>query len=271
MSSSLVLRAAWAASLLVPTLLCAQEIDNQATAPRYLVGLRLSDGPVYFGQRERGQEVRPVLALHWKSLRISNSGGGSLLGERASGGATTDLLDDEEWRLSVGLRLDRGRNLSGVARLAELPDVRATVRGRSALTWHQTPTRDWTVALNGDLLGRGGGLIAQLSYTERLQRWDALSPIGGEWTAYASLSAGNGKYMNSHFGVPAGLTSFSYYRAGAGLRNANLGLGWQRHIDSHWMIFGGASLGHLLGPAADAPFIEERRSWGMDFGVAYRR
>ena len=63
MTASLVLRTAWAATLLAPTLLWAQEIDNQATAPRYLVGLRLSDGPVYFGQRARGQDLRPVLAL----------------------------------------------------------------------------------------------------------------------------------------------------------------------------------------------------------------
>ncbi|MBB5205471.1 outer membrane scaffolding protein for murein synthesis (MipA/OmpV family) [Inhella inkyongensis] len=248
--------------------LAAQEPALIPGARLAVLGLRVADGPVYFGQRERGQGLRPVLAVRWGRFQISNSGGSSLLGERGSAGATTDLLDDEDWRLTLGLRLDRGRDLGGTLRLQNLPEVRATLRGRMALTWHQTPERDWTLALNPDLLGRDGGLLAQLGWNERLPSWSG--PVAGEWTAFAQVVAGSRRYQQSYFGVPAGLPSFAPYVPGAGLRNASVGLGWQRPAGRHWVLFGGAALSRLLGPAAEAPFVELRSDWSANLGLAYR-
>lgn len=259
--------------LLLPLLgtpVAAQDVELFPGAKLSLVGLRLGNAPVHVGQRERGYDLRPVLALRWGRFRISNSGGSSLLGERGTGGASTDLLDDEDWRLTLGLRLDRGRDLSGIERLQALPDVRATVRGRMALTWHQSETRDWTLALNPDLLNRGGGLLLQLSLSQRLPDWEQALPIGGEWIAVASLAAADRRYQRSHFGVPAGLAEFPAYAPSAGLRSLTLGLTWQRALGRHWVGFGGGTVSQLLGPAADAPFIERSADWGLNLGLAYR-
>jgi len=259
---------------LLPALLAnpalAQEVELFPGAKLSLIGVRVGNAPVYLGQKERGYDLRPVLALSWARFRISNSGGSSLLGERGTGGASTDLLDDEDWRLTLGLRFDRGRDLGGIERLRELPEVRATVRGRMGLTWHQTDTRDWTLALNPDLLKRGGGLLLQLSMNQRLPEWEQALPIGGRWTALVSLAAADRRYQRSHFGVPAGLASFTAYEPGAGLRSLTLGLTWQREFGRHWVGFGGSTLTHLLGPAADAPFIERNLDWGLNLGLAYR-
>jgi outer membrane scaffolding protein for murein synthesis (MipA/OmpV family) len=51
-----------------------------------------------------------------------------------------------------------------------------------------------------------------------------------------------------------------------------LGLGWQRSFGEKqsWVLFGGTSLQRMLGPAADAPFIERKTTWSADLGLAYR-
>ena len=248
--------------------LAAQEPALIPGARLGVLGLRVADGPVYFGQRERGQGLRPVLAVRWGRFQISNSGGSSLLGERSSAGASTDLLDDKDWRLTLGLRLDRGRDLRSVTRLQDLPEVRATLRGRLALTWHKNPERDWTLALSPDLLDRGGGVLAQLGWNERLPAWSG--PVAGDWTAFANVVLGSGRYQRSYFGAPESQVRFVPYAPGAGLRNASLGLGWQRPAGRHWVMFGGVALSSLLGPAADAPFVERRTDWGTNLGLAYR-
>lgn len=260
-------------ALLLPLLaspVLAQEVELFSGAKLALIGLRVGNSPVYLGQKDRGFDLRPVVALRWGRVRISNSGGSSLLSERGTGGATTDLLDDDDWRLTVGLRFDRGRNVSGIERLRELPDVRTTIRGRVGLTWHQTDTRDWTLAVNPDLLGRGGGLLQQFSMSQRLPEWGQALPMGGKWTALVSLAAADRRYQRSYFGVPSGLTSFQAYEPGAGLRSLTVGLTWQREFGRHWVGFGGGSLSHLLGPAADAPFIERNLDLGLNAGLAYR-
>lgn len=236
---------------------------------RFLIGLRAENGPVYFGQTERGSSLRPVLALRWGRVHFSNSGGSRLMGERSSRGATADWLANEQLDLSAGLRIDGGRDFKDDERLSELAEVRRTLRLRLGLTWHQSPERDFSASWSSDLLGHGGGQLLQLGWSQRLLSWDAASPVGGHWQVQAGLAAGSRTYMRSYFGVGSG-TRFAPYEPGAGLRDAWIGLGWRRELDRHWIVFGGASASHLLGPARDAPFVQRSRGWSADFGVAWR-
>lgn len=235
-----------------------------------LLGLRLNSGPVYFGQRDRGLSLRPMAAARIGAIQISSGGASGLLGERSGSGLSLNLVDAHNLSVHLGLRLDRGRSSDLSERLSALPGVKATVRGRVALTWHQTPERDWTLSWTPDLLGHGGGALLQLGWRERLPAWSDWLPLGGQWSLQALVVGGNSRYQHSYFGIPAGTPGWQAYAPGSGLRNANLYLGWQRKFGRHWVGFGGASLDQLLGPAAKSPLVERATQWGWEGGVAYR-
>jgi len=241
---------------------------------RYVVGLTAANGPVYWGQDERATGLRPFLALRWGKLRISNSGAGGLIGEANAGGASTDLIERNGWRLRTGLRLDRGRRIEGdiTQRLADLPRVRGTLRGRLMLSHSLPGDAAWSLSVAPDLLGHQGGTTLQLGVFRQLPTPAWLGGLGGQWSASADLTHGSRQYMQSYFGVPVGAQRFAPYEPGAGLRNASVSLGWQRTLDDdkHWVLFGGASAQRLLGPAADAPFVQRKGTWTANLGLAYR-
>jgi MipA family protein len=259
--------AAWAADAPVDPI---DEVDKV----RFVAGAVVTNTPIYWGQNERKFGLRPIVGLKWGRFRLSNSGAGSLIGESSAGGASTDLVNSDNWRLRAGLRLDRGRKIEGDStnRLEDLPRVRSTVRGRLNLTHKLTNTASWNVGLNTDLLNRDGGTVVQLGVFERLTPPEWLSGLGGQWSVSAGLAAGDVTYMRSYFGVGPGAKRFAPYNPGAGLRNANVGLGWQRHFGDkqQWILFTGVGAQRLLGPAADAPFVQRLNSVTADIGLAYR-
>jgi MipA family protein len=246
------------------------EIDDV----RYVVGVTAVNGPIYWGQTERQTGLRPFLAVKWGRFRISNSGAGGLIGESNAGGASTDLLRTENLRLRAGLRIDRGRKIDGDStnRLEDLPRVRGTVRARLTATHRLSDTAAWNIGLNTDVLNREGGKVVQLGVSERLRTPEWLQGLGGQWSVSAGVAGGDATYMRSYFGVAPGARRFAAYEPGAGLRNVNVGLGWQHHLGGkqQWVVFGGIGAQRLLGPAADAPFVQRLGSVTADFGLAYR-
>ncbi len=253
-----------------------QPVDEASTLDdvRYVIGLTAANAPIYWGQTERSTGLRPFVALRWGKLRISNSGAGGLIGESNAGGASTDLLDRDGWRLRTGLRIDRGRRIQDDSeqRLSDLPRVRGTLRGRLVLTRTLPGNAAWSLTVAPDVLGREGGTTVQLGYYRQVPTPEWLSGLGGQWSVGADLNLGSRQYMQSYFGVPVGAQRFTPYDPGAGLRNASLGLGWQRQLDDdkHWVLFGGAAAQRLLGPAADAPFVQRQGTWTLNVGLAYR-
>ncbi len=241
---------------------------------RYVVGAVLANGPIYFGQKERGSGLRPMFALRWGKVRFSSSGAGGLIGDGISGGASADVFSNQDWKVRLGLRIDRGRKIEDDSsnRLEDLPRVRGTLRGRLMVSHALSPDSSLSLSVAPDLLGREGGTTVQLGYYRRLPTPDLLTPLGGQWSLGAGLTGGDDRYMNSYFGILPGAKRFVAYKPEGGLRNANLGLGWRRTFgEKHaWVLFGGANLQRVLGPAADAPFIERKTTWSADMGLAYR-
>lgn len=244
---------------------------------RLVLGASLTHGPVYFGQRRSEWGLKPMVALRWGWLRIGNSGAGGLIGEANAGGASADLLTTPDWRLRAGLRLDRGRHLSAAdsQRVAELPDVRGTLRARLTLSRRLGADASWNLSTAPDLFGRGGGTQLQLGYYRRLTELDAAAGIGGQWSLGASLSGGDERYMQSYFGVPEGVSEglrLPAYQAEGGLRDATLSLNWQRALgtDASWMLLAGVSVQQLLGPAGKSPIVERRSSFSARLGLAWR-
>ncbi len=270
----LIRLAAW--TLALTSLTAHAQVEPEVSPPeaphlRYVLGLRLENGPTYFGQIDRSTGAHVLFALRYGRFRISNSGASSFLQDGGSG-ASADLLKGKRWRLSGGLRIDSGRDLSSDGRLGELPEVKRTFRGRIGLSFAETDSRSWTLGLAPDLGNRRGGTLLNLGVSQRLTAPAWLEPLGGQWGTFAGLTAGDATYMNSYFGVPVGNTRFVSYTPGAGLRNVSVGLGWQRSLDlnQRWFIFSGAGINRLLGPAADAPFIQRKSEWRANVGLAYR-
>lgn len=241
---------------------------------RYVAGAVLANGPIYFGQKERGMGLRPMFALRWGKVRLSSSGAGGLIGEGNAGGASADVFSNPDWKVRLGLRIDRGRKIEDDTsnRLEDLPRVRGTLRGRLMVSHRLSSDSSLSLSVAPDLLGHDGGTTVQLGYYKRLPTPDWLASLGGQWSLGAGLSGGDDRYMNSYFGILPGAKRFAAYQPEGGLRNGSLGLGWQRSFGEKqsWVLFGGANLQRMLGSAADAPFIERKTTWSADLGLAYR-
>ncbi len=273
----------WPALMLFPLVSCAAAAAEHSPPPdeaallnevRYVIGLSATNAPIYWGQDTRATGVRPFVALRWGKLRISNSGAGGLIGEANAGGATTDLMELDGWRLRAGLRLDRGRRIQDDprGRLNDLPRIRGTLRGRLELSQSLPNDAAWTLAVSPDLLGRQGGTVLQTGLYKQLSTPEWLKPMGGQWSASADVAMGDRQYMQSYFGVPVGAQRFAPYSPGAGLRNVGVNLGWQRAFgnEQQWILFSGVGAQQLLGPAADAPFVQHKSTWTVNLGLAYR-
>lgn len=268
-----------AAGLALPLLATAADAppdpDDSLGSTRWVLGASLNEGPIYFGQRQRAAGLKGLFALRWRGLRISNSGAGSLLGDGVAGGASTELYSDARWRVRLGLRIDRGRFIEDddEQRLKDLPRVRSTLRARLQASHSLGEQGSLSLSVMPDVLDRGGGLLVQAGYFRLLPQLDlALPRWRGHWSFSGSLVGGDRRYMDSYFGIPPGGQRLPAYRAGSGLRSLALGLGWQRNFGERdgFVLFGGATREHLLGPAARSPFVQTRGAWRFQLGLAYR-
>ena len=245
-------------------------VDGETPA-KIVLGASLQSTPEYAGGDRRDLSLKPLWALQYGRVRLSTSGAAAVLGFGADApgpGASADLLQGDRFKLNFALRLDHGRRSSDSPDLAGLPDVRQTLRGRLAASYKLDA--HWTAAasVSQDLLGRAGGALGalDLGYRDRLS--DAV-----HWSAGAGLAFGDGRYMGSYFGVPAGalrLPDRPAFAPGAGLRDVHSGVGLMAALAPSWVAFGGIGYSTLLGDAAASPLTKSRSSWSASLGLAWR-
>jgi len=255
----------------LPAAAQSREPQKETQPDRYLLGLSVGTGPEYEGARARDTKLRPVWAAKLGRFRITTAGGSALLGfgrEGAGAGASTQLIDSERWRLGISASIDGGRDSDDASTTRGLPDVRRTLRAKLYANYSLTP--DWNVGASAsqDVLGREGGLTTSLDLGWRFYR-----SATTEWTSGLGISAANGQYMRSYFGVPASAVQGSgkpAYVPGAGLRDVHLGVNFKHALSRHWFLFGGAGASRLLGPAADSPLVETPGGQSASIGVAWR-
>src|SRR5450830_1869262 len=178
----------------------------------YLLGAGLRSSPNYSGAAGSRHRLSPVWLVSYGRFKLSTGGANALLGygaEMGGSGATATLLSLRALQLNASLGFDNGRSASDDPRLSGLPDVRRTITGRLGLGL--ALGYGWAVGtgLTQDLLGRDAGsqVDASLSYTWQVSPRTRLVLGGG-------TSWGNGTYMNSHYGVPAGASSLPAYQGG---------------------------------------------------------
>lgn len=231
----------------------------------------LNSAAEYPGSDRNSIQARPVAAYQWGRFRISTSRagiGGDVAAEVAGPGATAELLRSTRWRVGAGLRVDSGRRASASLRLAGLPDIERTIRGRVYASYTWGPHWQAGGYVSHDLLGKRGGALAGLDLAYR-QRFGVRS----EWSVGAGVQAGDGLYMRSYFGITdeqSARTGIAAYRPGAGLRAAAVGVNLSTGLGPNWVAFAGAGVSTLLGPAAASPLSARATSTSLSVGLLYR-
>lgn len=243
--------------------------DLQANASLAL-GLSTSLSSVSTGASPWAAKARPLWAFQYGRIRFSTGGAAAVLGiaqDPRGPGASAELVSGERIRMGIALRIDRGRDSDSIEGLEGMPDVPATLRTRVYASY--AVTSHWTAvgSISQDILGRGGGTVATADFGYNAP----LSPAS-EWYAGLGLTWADARYMNSYYGVPADSAAGGQaaYVPGAGPTSLRAGIGFTAALSSRWVLFGGAGVTQLLGPAADSPLTTRRLTESVSLGLAYR-
>ncbi len=254
----------------------SEKAQSQAPVPQdrklhYLIGGVVNANPDFFGPTDRQYGIRPVLALEWGRLRLSQGGGYGLMGRgrRDRGrGLEGTIAESDRFNLSLSLNIDRGRGAASTDRLRNVPDVPTTLRLRTRARYYFTDRWTGSLAVSQDILGKGGGLDADswLSYAWHINQATLVTAgFGASW--------GNGPYMRSQFGLPASAavaSGFPAYRPSAGLYQTEVGLDISHALSRHWVIFGGIRYSKLHGDAKRSPLVYKSSGMSMSAGLAWR-
>lgn len=263
--------ALWAAAAALPLAAWAQEEPPPGPRPNFegAAGLQLTSSPQYQGSDLREVSLTPGIYLRWGRFSVATAGNFvTRYDDEVVRGVGAELVQRDDLRVRLGLRYDRGRKTRVSTDLAQLDEVRGTLRARVAAVWQ--PARDWRLGAgwNADILGRSGGSLVDVSAGReiRLTRRSTLS-IG------SSLSWGDANYMQAHFGISpeaAARSGKPAYAPGAGLRDVALSTQLRTDINRRWSVWAGANLSRLLGPPIDSPLTLQTTQLTAGAGFAWR-
>ena len=249
----------------------------EAAAPKstpfnYALGTAYSVSPSYAGSDERKSRLQPVLALQYGRFRLSSSRGSSVLRhglDTRGSGASATLVEGDRFNISAALRIDNGRDASDATRLAGLPEVRTTLRGRVSMGYALTDRWSAGASVSQDLLGRSGG--AQLN--TGLQYAFNLTPQT-RFNMGVGAALGNATFMRSQFGVPDSVQGqgsvLAPFAPGAGLYSVDAGMGVMTALSRRWVAFGAVTVSQLRGDARRSPLTVRPNGYSATAGIAYR-
>jgi outer membrane scaffolding protein for murein synthesis (MipA/OmpV family) len=234
------------------------------------VGLIAQYSPAYQGSAGQELTLRPGLYLRRGRFSITTTGGFVTRqnNDDVQRGVAAELVAREDLRVSLSARLDGGRNENQDPMLQGLGDIRTTVRARLSLVRPFGAGWRFTAGLSPDLLGRGGGVLADLGLSHEWRLTPTLRANAG-----LSLGAGDRRYMRSYFGVDpaqAARSGHPVYEPSAGLRDLGLGLNLRADLGPHWIGFVNLGASQLLGPTVDSPLTRRTDLWSLGGGLAWR-
>lgn len=243
-----------------------------ATAFSYAIGVAYAVSPSYAGSDERKSRLRPVLALQYGRFRLSSSRGSSVLRhglDTRGSGASATLVENDRLDLSVSLRVDNGRDASDATRLAGLPEVRTTLRGRVSLSYALTERWSASASASQDLLGRAGGA----QFNTGLQYAFNFTPQT-RFNLGVGASLGDATFMRSQFGVadvaPGQGSALAPFTPGGGLYSVDAGMGVMTALSRRWVAFGAITVSQLRGDARRSPLTVKPGGYSATAGIAYR-
>ena len=251
----------------------AQEEPPPTPGPRPnfegAIGLQLNSSPQYQGSDLRKISPKPGIYLRWGRFSVATSSNFvTRYDDEVVRGVGAELVQRDDLRVQLGLRYDPGRKTKVSTDLAQLDDVRDTIRARISMVWQ--PARDWRFAAgwSNDILGRDGGALVDFGVARefRLSRRSVLSVGTG-------LAWGDRQYMQARFGISPAAAARSgkpAYAPTAGLRDVAVSAQVRTDINRRWSVWGGANLSRLVGPTVDSPLTLQATQATAGAGFAWR-
>ena len=246
--------------------------QSPTTPFNYALGMAYAVSPSYAGSDERKARLRPVLALQYGRFRLSSSRGSSVLRhglDTRGSGASATLVESDRLNISASLRIDNGRDASDATRLAGLPEVRTTLRGRMTMGYAITDRWSAGVSVSQDLLGRAGGA----QFNTGLQYALNLTPQT-RFNMGVGAALGDATFMRTQFGVPDAAigmgSALAPFTPGGGLYSVDAGMGLMTALSRRWVAFGAVTVSQLRGDARRSPLTVKPGSYSATAGIAYR-
>lgn len=249
----------------------APAVPDTARRTEGAIGVTMRYRPEYLGSSVHTTGIAPGVYLRWGRFTISSGAGGFVTrndNEEVQRGLDTSLLRRDKLRVNLTLRYDTGRSSDGTTALAQIHSVPRTVRARLAGTWRPAPRWQVGAGWSADILGRHTGSVVDLGVAREFRLGSGAGLTLGAGTTWIDE-----RNMRAHFGITpedASRSSYAVYRPGAGLRDARVSIDYRRPLSPRWVVLAGATLGRLLGPAADSPLTTDPTQWGLSTGLAWR-
>lgn len=214
--------------------------------------------PKYVGSDERRLAVYPTFDAQWKN--------GVFLS--AVSGLGYNFSKDASFQYGLRLTVETGRDESRSSKLAGLGDINSTLEPGGFFNYYINPNYALLSSVrygsgvdhNGVQLSVGGRATSLLNTQHRL-------------SALFSANWASSSYMQSYFGVNAtqsAASGYTPYTASAGLTDIKIGANWHWTLDNNWSLTTGASIKHLMGDAANSPFILQKTPITVFSAASYR-
>ena len=233
------------------------------------IGLSAGYGPDYLGAEDYSLSVKPAFYLRYGRFTVSNGAGFiTRRADQVQRGLGADLVRNDNLKVTLSGRLDRGRDESNSGALAGMGDIDWTLRARVSATWRPWPNWLFNAAASIDALGRGQGTVAEVSFAREVP----LSPQT-VFTWGGSVSMGDASYMRTWYGVtPQQSKSSGYpvYTPGAGLRDVAFSVGIRSDFAHDWVGFVNVGASQAQSEVKDSPLTFKPLGWGIGAGLAWR-
>ncbi len=233
------------------------------------LGLVVNRAPAFPGASAAAPAPELAGFVRWGRITLSGSGGFTTRrSDDVDRGLGAQWVSRGAFRLSVGLRLDRGRLEAASPALAGMGDIPMTVRTRVTARWTPQPGWQWTAGWTGDPLKRAGGMTLEAAVQHDWTLGSGQHVIVG-----AGVSAANASYMQTWHGVSSDQSlrsGYAPYTPGGGLRGASLSVTYRHEFDNRWAAYASLTPSRVLGPAARSPLTGQTVLNAWQLGVARR-
>lgn len=214
--------------------------------------------PKYTGSDERRMAVYPAFDAQWKNGAFFS----------AVSGLGYNFSKDPNLQYGLRMTVEAARDESRSEKLHGLGDVGASVEPGMFFNYFVNPNYTLLSSVrygsgvdhNGFQVSLGGRASGLLNSRNRI-------------TALFSTNWANNSYQQSYFGVngaQAAASGYSQFTPASGLTDIKLGANWHWNIDTNWSLTTGASVQHLMGDAANSPFILQKTPVSIFSAASYR-
>ncbi|CAN5751173.1 MipA/OmpV family protein [soil metagenome] len=214
--------------------------------------------PKYSGSDERRVAAYPAFDAQWKNGAFFS----------AYSGLGYNFSKESDLQYGLRLTLEGGRDETRSNKLHGLGDINSAIEPGAFLNYYVNPNYALLSSLrygsgvdnNGLQLSIGARATSMLNTQHRL-------------SALFSANWASSNYVQSYYGVNTAqsLTSgYNTYTPGAGLTDIKIGANWHWNLDTNWSLTTGASVRHLMGDAANSPFVIQKTPVTIFSAASYR-